>query len=290
MASISTERHADRRRPKAMMMKSTATAIFVLLLLTGCGATATDGGSPPPGTTGPRPDTGAPSSGEFDGEWRLLSGQGPSGKVPIPRQVTLVVDGQTISGIAACNNYFGDAQIDGESFEVSGLGSTEMGCPGKRAVAEQRYLEALDAARSIVREADELHLGGESVDLRFELVPPPEPAAFEDTQWELESLVFGAGADGTVSSTEAPGHIVFASDGTLSGHTGCQPLKGQWQQDGDIVTVTGLPEGTVDCQVAGGQNDHLMTVLASPFTAEADVRRLTIQQADGDLGMDYRAE
>src|SRR5687767_1562413 len=94
--------------------------VIMLLALAACGQqTAAGGGSEPPG-------------GNYDGEWRLVSGTAPSGPIPVPRQVTLVIEGPQISGVSACNSYSGTATVDGSSFRTEGIGGTEMGCPGKR--------------------------------------------------------------------------------------------------------------------------------------------------------------
>lgn len=252
----------------------------VMVVLAACGQP--DGGGGNGGAS-------QPATAPLDGEWRLVSGTGPAGKIPVPEHVTLTLDGRKASGVSACNNYSADVDIDGPALAVKGMGGTAMGCPGKRMVAEERYSAALQAADTIERSGDMLDITGRDVALHFELVPPPEPAAFEDTKWRLTTLIVGRGPDGTAMSTAAPAMLRFRSDGSLTGSTGCLDVTGQWRREGDTVTVTGMPTSEADCQVAGEQNDHLMNILRSPFTVDLRVRQLDLMQVEGDLGAGYTA-
>ena len=255
------------------------------LVLAGCGPKPAGGGD-----DGGSEAAGGGGAGRYDGQWQLVAGQSPSGPLPVPRQVTMTIHGSEISGTSACNQYFGTAAIDGSSFSVKDVGSTGMGCPGKRMVAEERYHEALAAADEIAGSGPGMTITGPQVELQFEPVAPVEPAAFEDTTWHLQSLVFGNGPEGTVTSTQAPATLVFTAGGRLTGTTGCVDLDGRWERDGETVTVTGLPDGDVDCSVAGDQNDHVLKVLRSPFTAAVDERLLTITADDGGVGLQYSAD
>jgi heat shock protein HslJ len=254
--------------------------LFALVLLAGCA-----------GRVGSGADATTPAAAAgFDGEWRLTAGTSPSGRIPVPNLVTLTIAGQTVSGTSACNQYSGNVTIDGSSFAAGQIAGTEMGCPGKRMIAEQRYGEALMAADTIGRDGDTLALTGPGVDLQFEPVVPPEPAPFEDTKWALNGLIEGTGPDGAVSSMLAPATLTFAADGTLIGETGCRSLEATWSREGDVVTVSDVPMVDIDCPVAGPQDDHIVDVLTTPFTAALDVRRLTLTQVDGDLGLDLSAD
>lgn len=259
--------------------------LLVLLLTLAAGACG-----PPAAVGGEGEQSDPPAAGIFDGEWRLTSGTGPAGKIPVPEQVTLEIAGQKVSGVAACNGYRGTGRIADGNFAIRDIMSTAVGCPGQRAVAEERYLEALQAATEIERKRDTLRVTGASVSLLFEFVPLPEPAAFEDTKWKLTTLILSTGPAGTVTSTEAPASITFHGDGSLTGTTGCVDLTGQWQREGDTVTVADLPRVDVDCRRGGQQNDHLMEILRAPFTVELRVRQLDLQQVDGELGAGYSAD
>ncbi|MPZ71847.1 MAG: META domain-containing protein [Nitriliruptorales bacterium] len=247
------------------------------------------------GACGQDPDAAGGGSGggaDYDGEWRLVEGRGPSGRIPVPSKVTLTIQGRTISGVSACNHYSGTATIDGTSFAATDVGGTEMGCPGRRATAETRYHEALLATHSIERAGDTLLLGGEGVDLEFAPVPPPEPATLENTQWHLDGLILGRGQDGSVMSND-PATLTLHRDGTLTGSTGCRTITGRWgQAAGERYTTSDLaPQGELRCdEHVHGQDDHVLAVLGGQFTAQVDVTQLTLFQADGELGLTYSAD
>lgn len=242
------------------------------------------------------PAPAAPSAtpeGAFDGEWRLVSGTSPSGEIPVPRQVTLVVAGPEISGVSACNSYSATAAIEGSNLRVEGLGGTAMGCPGKRMVAEERYGEALQAADTIRRDGDLLTITGPDVQLQFEPVVAEPPAALEDTRWRLDSMASGSGNDGTVASTTGgapPATLTLHADGRLSGDTGCVKLQGRWERQGDRLTFSGVPQGDFDCPEAGDQNEHMLKVLRTPVTARVAGQTLDLRQIDGELGLGFRAD
>ena len=61
-------------------------------------------------------------------------------------EITLVFDGDRISGKSACNRYFAEAKEGGElpgDLHISDIGGTRMACPEEVMNLENRYLEAL---------------------------------------------------------------------------------------------------------------------------------------------------
>lgn len=261
-------------------MRRFGTAVGVALVLSACGP---QGSGAPPGAAAP--------VGNVDGEWRLTEGRSPSGAIPVPSKVTLTIKGAEISGTAACNGYSGNATIEGTSFTTAGVGRTEMGCPGKRMVAEDRYAEALTAANTIMRNGDRLVLTGPDVDLRFALVPPPEPVSLENTTWHLGGLVYGRGPSGMVSDN-VPATLTLRDDGTLTGSTGCRKMTGQWEQSGGVYRTTGLTaSGPFRCpEHRHDQDAHVLDVLDGEFTVKLDVRAMEVAQTHGENALDYRAD
>ena len=87
--------------------------------------------------------------------WELTSGiDCPVGVTP-----TMHVDGDTISGFAGCNRYFGSVEITIRGFRLTGpVGSTRMLCGPECMQLEAEFLARLDAARSWTRRGDELRL------------------------------------------------------------------------------------------------------------------------------------
>jgi heat shock protein HslJ len=108
--------------------------------------------------------------GHLDGTWRLVSGRGPDGPVPLvaDRPITLLIDGDQIGGNSACNDYGGQVKIDGDRFAIKKMQMTLIGCTGAVGRSEDAYVEALRAATSIRRSNDQLILTGPEVHLAFE--------------------------------------------------------------------------------------------------------------------------
>ena len=267
------------------MTRKVLTAVAVVVLAAGCGG---KGGVGSAGI-----ETAAP--GPYNGEWRLEAGTSPSGKIPVPDQVTLTISGADLSGVSACNHYGATAATHGGRFSIEGLRGTAMGCMGKRVVAEERYTQALQAADTIQRDGDRLTITGPKVDLRFAEIVPPEPAALEDTTWTLDSLYYGRGDAAGVSSTIAGAQtatLQLRGGGELRATTGCRTLKGHWERDGEtIVTSEITPTGGFECEPeARDQDDHVVKVLAAGFTATVNGRQLTLEQRDGGTGLGYRAD
>jgi heat shock protein HslJ len=93
--------------------------------------------------------TGTLSLSDLAGpEWVLsrLDGDEPLAEQP---EITLVFDGERISGKSACNRYFAGVKAAGElpgGLRVSEIGGTRMACPEEIMTLENRYLEALGSA------------------------------------------------------------------------------------------------------------------------------------------------
>ena len=228
-------------------------------------------------------------SASYDGTWTLIEGQGPDGEVAIidGYRVSLTIEGNLISGTAACNGYFGDATIDGTSFSVPGVGITEMGCRRDIMKAESAYVSAISDADTIGREKDVLTLTGEETELIFELEPPIPTADLIGTRWELESLIYGTGDDGVATSVERA-YLIIKKDGTIEGTTGCRDMYGEWTEAGNEIAFTTFGVRGPCPESMQEQDGHVVTVLGDGFTVEIEENRLSVT-SQGDLGLEYRA-
>lgn len=131
----------------------------LLLVIVACG-----------GTQGPDDGAGG-DAGALTGSWQLVDGEGPQGPIPIlddhPITLTFEDEGR-ISGTAACNHYFGEVTLDGDTIAVGEIGATEMACmPQAVMEAERRYLDALAVVAAVERSEDELTWAGPGTRLVF---------------------------------------------------------------------------------------------------------------------------
>ena len=238
-------------------------------LLGGCGGSAA-GGAPDP-----------------TGEWELVELWRGSTVEPPPvgGRVTLTVSDGTLGGTSFCNEYGGDYRLDGDSLVIEGLASTERGCGPALMRAETTYLEALGAVERLASRHGYLVLTGPDVELRFRPVPPVQRSDVAGTAWVLETLLDGEVAS---STTGEPAELLLAADGTLTGSTGCRPVRGQWSLDGDVVRVTGFAADGADCPPdVVGQDEQVTRVLSAAFQVAVAGDSLTVTGADG-LGLVYR--
>lgn len=120
---------------------------------------------------------GIGSGAGLGGDWGLVSGDDPAGDFDLSvADVSMTVQGDAISGVAACNTYGGTvigsvAEVE-QPLRVEQLFQTEMACLDDGVMElEQRYLDALAAVTSARRiNADTVELIGPGVRLEFDLL------------------------------------------------------------------------------------------------------------------------
>jgi heat shock protein HslJ len=113
----------------------------------------------------------SPVQVNVDGSWVLVGGSSEGQEVPILDDwpITLEIDGDHISGTAACNSYGGDVTIDNGTFETTGLFQTEMACMPEEVMDSERiYLTAMAVVDTAAREDERLVLSGPDTELVFE--------------------------------------------------------------------------------------------------------------------------
>lgn len=276
-------------------LPATALAAAVLVALAAC---ASPGDADAPDSPAAPDDPGSFADGT-DGDWRLLEGVGPEGQLPIPDEasITLIVDGDSWGGTAACNSYGATVTVDGDQVSISGLAATEMACADVRLMdAEAAYLAALQAVDTIAHEADRLVLMGPGVTLAFGPVEPAAAASLVGTDWRLEALIDAsvAGDDddttsAAASSVNGDAMLTVSDDGSVSGSTGCNRFMGDVEVDGSSWRAGPLAATRMACGDAlTRQEQHVLGVLDGTATVDLDGDRLTLTDADG-RGLVYRA-
>jgi heat shock protein HslJ len=253
-------------------------ALLAFVLAASCGGS--DGSSAP----------GGPGA-DAAGLWLLESGTAPSGEVePVAGYpIKLELTSDAAGGTGGCNSYGGRAEIDGSSFSAGDLSVTEIACPPVVTEAEERYLEALEAADAIAVDGYALTITGPDVELVYSRVPPVETESLVDTSWVLDGLIEGGGPGGAVSSAR-PARLRLDSDGTYEGSTGCRDFSGEWDEAGDRVVFTSMTFSGTCGAGAAAQENHVITVLAAGVTVAAEGDELTLMSARGGVGLVYRAQ
>lgn len=261
-------------------------ALALSLTAAACGDELAGPRPPAAGSTAPAPA----SPRAYDGAWDLRSGRGPKGPVTLVRHygVSLVIQGgRGLSGIAACNHYWGRAAIDGRSFEGSRFAMTQKDCSPGVQRAEDRYLSALVVADHIERHGRTLVLRGPETELVFEAVPPPPVERIVGHTWTLVSLVAPDGE----RTPARPATLRLLRNGRLTGSTGCRGLTGTWIVDGAQVTITRLTAhgSCVDEPAERREHDDaVLGGLGDGFRVTVDGREMTTTDVSGGAGLVYR--
>lgn len=114
---------------------------------------------------------GSDFADSVEGSWQLVSGTVDGVEVPVidTHPITIVFEGDQVSGVAACNSYSGSYSLDGSSIEFGDIAMTEMACVDPPGVmeAEAAFAAGLIGVDTVTID-DGLALSGPSVELVFE--------------------------------------------------------------------------------------------------------------------------
>jgi heat shock protein HslJ len=250
------------------------------LLLLGCG----DGAEPPT-----RADDGG-IGGEYlsDG---LPQPPFPDGSEPI--RLTLAEG--TISFTSSCNHFSGNATWDDGVLRVSGLGGTEMGCPGQRQAQDDWMIDFFGAEPSLHLDGTDVRFSSADVDVWF--VPLSETQQGEDgdaddllgTDWTLTSVAEYDGDDGSVSSLpEGTQAVLRLEDDEVVFSTGCNSGSGPAVVEGDTIRFGDLAMTLRGCDRASGElESSVLTVLQGTVGWSITGDELRLRSADGKHELIY---
>lgn len=281
-------------------------AICMMVVLAACGTPATGSTStietvPSTPTTQPVVPTPVPTEPEgtetpattpeastatdwTNGTWQLIdygSANAPTAIVPGSNvTLTLSPDGK-IGGSASCNSFFGTYTADGQSFTVSGVGSTEMACAEELMSQESAYLAALQGATALEQAGDTLTITYADGRLQFSKVVEPAASPLEGTAWQLESFINGD----SISSTVAGSNVTATfADGKVSGSTGCNQYNAGYTLTGDKVAISAVVSTKMACDPAiMGQEQQFTNALATATAVLVDGNQLRLEYPGGAL-------
>jgi heat shock protein HslJ len=236
---------------------------------------------------------GAQGAGGPTGDWVLVEGEHDGAEVPIVEghDITLGIEEERWGGTAACNSYGATVSVDGDRIGIGELAVTEMACEDDVMASESAYLAAFAAVERYDEQPGELTLEDDEQDvrLRYEEVPAEPDAAFEDTEWRLESLLEGSGPDGSVASVQGEATIVFWHDGLLVVEDGCRSMEATWEPTDDGVRIGDLGYADVACPPElEEQVEHVRAVLDGEVETALEGASLRLLAPDG-RGLDLRA-
>ncbi len=260
-------------------MKRLAALTLVSLVAVACG-----GGSDPSLDGTPE----LPGASHL-GAWELTNGTVDGRAIPNVEgyRISLVMEGGSLSGTAACNGYGGDYTVDGGTVRIANLGATDMGCLPEVMEAEARYLERFHDLDGMVVNGDELVLTGPGVELRYRRLPPVPTAALIGRRWVLESVVEG---DAVSAAVGEPATLELFEDGSLSGSTGCRTLDGDYRITGDEVFFWQFGADGECGRAVERQDNQVVTVLGDGFTVTIPGDRTMTATSSGGEALIFRLE
>jgi len=236
----------------------------------------------------------SPDEVNIDGSWVLVDGSWESQEIPIDadKPITLEIDGDHISGKAACNSYGGDLTTDNASFETSGVFQTEMAClPEAVMEAERIYMGALGAVDTAAQEDERLVLSGTDTELIFEpgggvvpsaqAVEPSAPLFGQETygDWQLT----GGWIDGEpILMLETHPITLSIDDKGIGGVAACNHYGSVHGDDGFSITeMACLPEAVMESETA------YMTALSLVEKSVVEDGMLVVGHGEGEVELMY---
>jgi heat shock protein HslJ len=236
--------------------------------------------------------TGSSPGGGLAGAWQLTSGSDATGAIePGDAFITLIVDGHSAGGRAACNTY--GVEIDGtaDDLTIGAATMTEMACLEDGLMElEARYVTALTAVTSAEVGSASLVLRGGDVELSYEPIPEVPAKSLTDTEWLLTTLVSGGGPDGTASSVIGEPTLLLTADGRITGSAGCRGFEGRYDAHFGEITASSLDVEAADCPTEFvQQEEHILGVLGGGFRSVVEGDQLTLTSTVGSTGLVYTA-
>lgn len=168
---------------------------------------------------------------DLEGTWRAI--EGVVGGEPVElvptAPITIEIDGDRISGTAACNDYFFRLEELNGVIEISEGTIQDIGCDASLVALEHVFLTSFGPTASYEFVGSDLIWTSPTAVWVFERVPEIPDPPLVGTMWVLNSIMDdmgGMSAEGIDS-----GWIVFAPDGTVTGSTSCRDFTARWEPD-----------------------------------------------------------
>jgi heat shock protein HslJ len=257
---------------KATRLIIVSVLIASVLALTGCGST---------GGTG----------GKLEGiRWILKSyeSKGATTKAPAGVTIDALFEGGKVGGSSGVNTYSGSYELSGSSLSVGKLASTMMAGPQDLMEAEQAYLAALQKTSSYSSTGESLTLldqGGK------EILQYTKGKAISLTIGTWDALSYFNGGD-AITSTIAGTRLtaVFASGGSLTGSTGINEYKANYESQGLNITISDTALTTsntsADPALTRQEQDYLSALkLAAKYKISGE--RLDLLRAEGTIAATF---
>jgi heat shock protein HslJ len=237
--------------------------VFATLALAGCSSEATADDATPDGRTF--------VSVAVDGE--QIPGGGP---------LIVGFDSDRISTFAGCNHGSGAADL-ADGHIATQLASTMMACPPPLGDADT-WMSTLFEARpswSLAGDTLTLKTDAATVTLKDKKVVNPD-RSLTGTAWQVRSLVSPEAVSTSAALEQGKPTLTIATDGAVSGSTGCNQFTGHAKVSG--TTVEFGPLATTRSACVGGLDEverAVLQVLNGKMQTKIDADELRLTRDDG---------
>lgn len=227
------------------------------------------------------------SATDLEGTKWILFSYGPS-ETPVkslsePEVTIKFHDYKIMHGMAGCNTYTAQFDIEGHQFGHSDIEHTPFGCQTEAEwEQETKYLSALATAGSIGLVDGLLTIQYEGGQLRFEPQPAHPGVSLAGTHWRLISFKSVDSAEPAIPSAMITAAFI---DGEIMGTAGCNAYKGAFVTEKRSFTIWEIIKGTDPCPGEGvlAQERRYIQALHSADSFSLEDNILAISFDDGTL-------
>jgi heat shock protein HslJ len=256
----------------SLRRRTLCAALALVALTSGCGGS---GGQSPSSASGGGTLTGR--------QWVLDTGTlGVSGAGSVSSFIRFE-DGGKVTGNDGCNQFAGSYRSDGAKLTFGPLAGTQMGCPGTAGEVAQRVTSALGRVQRYAVTGTTLALqdaGGAAL-LSYREGRPGVAGA-----WDVTSVLYDDGIRSVIGGTTLT--ATFASDGRVSGSSGCNTFHGPYEEQGTALRIGPLTSTRKACTGPDGahaQERGYLAALESVVRFEQAGTRLTLLNAKGQMAV-----
>jgi len=200
-------------------------------------------------------------------------------------------DGQLVA-LAGCNHLLADVTVRDDRLEITGVGSTEMGCDEERHEQDQWLSGFLSSSPAWALDGDRLTLTSgatEIVLLDRRVADPDRP--LEGTRWLVTTIVTGEAASSLPAGTEGSAWLVIEGEG-FTAHTGCREITGGVDVGNETLRFFDVVQTDQACAPEHEQVDEVMgTILGGGADVEyyIEAAGLRLDHPDG-VGLGLHAD
>ncbi len=267
--------------------RSGLAVLVVLLLALVSGCTMVGGGSG--GAVGGGQDGGGSGGGRdtLDGTaWVVTRLHGARPDTPSAPAPTMRFEHGRVTGSDGCNRYSAGYRSLGDSFGLLGnMVGTKRMCPDEQMRTASAFAAALNGARALRHEGDELLLLDGSGTPLMTLARDSQELA--DTRWRVTGYNNGRQAVvSVIAGTELT--MQFGADGRVSGSAGCNEFTAGYRQQGDELSISAPVSTRRACAQPEGvmaQEASFLGALAMVDRARIEGGQLELRSAGGELAV-----